>query len=335
MTEVSVVIPTYNRCGLLRRTLPALARQRTEDGLDYEVLFVDDGSTDGTRELLEQAVAEHPGRFRYLPAAHSGSPASPRNRGIREARGRVILLIDDDVIPDDDLVLQHARFHRRSPGSERAALGELYLSPRTRRDPMSLFHSFPYHEIRRRQPALGYLFFWTCNLSLKRSFMVEHGMFDEDAALHPVEDMECGYRLWRRGLHLEFLPEARGEHVHQMRPEAVARKGTRTGEAQFALTLKVPDAGVKERFGVLDGTLPWWLLGWRALRRGAFWLADNPLARALMRRLGAEGPVRTRVTDAYWYLLFRRHMVAGYRSARRAHAASRRPDPAGREMRAS
>jgi glycosyltransferase involved in cell wall biosynthesis len=320
MIDLSLVIPTYDRRGLLERTVPALARQRTERGLEYEILFVDDGSTDGSRDLIERAVEEHPGRFRYLPLAHSGSPARPRNHGIREARGRIVLLLDDDVIPDDDLVLQHWRFHRQNPDPRRAALGELYLSAETHRDPMSLFHSFPYGEVR-RQKALGYLFFWTCNLSLKRSFMLENGMFDEAPALHPVEDMECGYRLSRGGLRLEFLPAARGQHVHQMRPEWVASKGTRTGEAQFALTLKVPDPGVKERFGILDGTLRWRLRAWRSVRRGAFKLVDNPLTLALLRRLGAEGAVRTRVTDAYHYLIFRRHMLAGYRAARLSHAA--------------
>jgi glycosyltransferase involved in cell wall biosynthesis len=325
MIDVSIVIPTYNRSSLLPRTLPALARQQTAGSLRYEVLFVDDGSTDGSRALIERAGAEHPGTFRYLALEHSGSPARPRNHGIREASGRVILLVDDDVIPDADLVLRHWAFHRDNPGAEQAALGELFLSPGTYRDPMSLFHSFPYDEVR-RQKDLGYLFFWTCNVSLKRETMLAHGMFDEDPALHPVEDMECGYRLFGNGLRLTFLPEARGEHVHYMQPEWVARKGTRTGQAQFALTLKVPDLGIKRRFGILDGSLPLPLLAWRTLRRGAFRVVDNPLTLGVLRRLGAVRDERSRITDAYYYLVFRRSMLDGYGAARRAHA-SRARDP--------
>jgi glycosyltransferase involved in cell wall biosynthesis len=323
MIDVSIVIPTYNRSSLLPRTLPALARQQTAGLLRYEVLFVDDGSTDGSRAVIERAAADYPGTFRYLALEHSGSPAGPRNHGIREASGRVILLVDDDVIPDDDLVLRHWEFHRDNPGAEQAALGELFLSPDTHRDPMSLFHSFPYDEVR-RQENLGYLFFWTCNVSLKRETMLAHGMFDEDPALHPVEDMECGYRLFGNGLRLTFLPGARGEHVHHMQPEWVERKGLRTGQAQFALTLKVPDLGVKRRFGILDLSLPLPLLGWRALRRGAFSVVDNPLTRAILRRLGAEQDKRSRITDAYYYLVFRRSMLEGFGTARRAHGARAR-----------
>ena len=211
---VSLVIATYNRMALLPRTLPALIRQDLDPGLTYEVRFVDDGSTDETPNLIARAAASSD-VVHYRRIEHTGSPAAPRNVGLDDARGDVIVLLDDDVVPDPDFVRRHAAFHRRFPGEDEAALGRLYLSDDVRRDPMSLFHSFPYDEAA-RQVRLSYLFFWTCNVSLKVSFARQFGRFDEDPALHPLEDMECGYRLMSAGMRLQFLADAAGCHLHQM-----------------------------------------------------------------------------------------------------------------------
>lgn len=323
MLDMSIVIATFNRRELLPRTLPALAQQTGNAA--YEVIFVDDGSTDDSGKLISEAVRRWPGTFRYIREAHTGSPAHPRNVGIREARGEVILLLDDDVIPDPTLIHEHWHFHREHPDSADAALGELYLPQDVLTDPMSLFHTFPYDEVR-KQKRLGYLFFWTCNVSVKRDFMLEHGLFDEDAALHPVEDMECGYRLFQRGLNLAFLTSARGQHVHKMDARWVAQKGHRTGRANFALSQKVPDRGLKERFGILSLDLPLWLLLWRTIRRGAFRMVDNTFTSWILRHLGAQRPHRSIISDAYYYLVFRRNMVAGYKSALREHRGVSAPN---------
>ncbi len=320
--DLSVVIPTYDRDELLPLSLPALADQRSE-GFAYEVIFVDDGSTDGTGPLIEQAAQRWPGRFRHIALPHSGSPAGPRNTGIAAARGRIVVLLDDDIVPERSLLYEHWCFHQRNPAENVAASGHLYLPPEVRRDPMSLFHAFPYDELPENEP-LGFLFFWSCNFSGKAPFLRQSGSFDEDPALHPMEDMEWGHRLAKAGMKLLYLPAARGSHLHKMKPEWVQRKGTRTGRAQFALTLKVPDRAVKERFGILSADLPPWLILWRMLRRGAFRIVDNPATMAVLRGLGAQRPPRSAITDAYYYLIFRRSMVAGYKGAKREHAADRR-----------
>jgi len=319
MAEISVIIATYNRMELLPRTLAALAGQQAE-GVDYEILFVDDGSNDRSRKMIEAEARRSAGRIRYLYLPHSGSPSRPRNFGIREATGKVVLFLDDDVIADRDLILQHWEFHRSNPGREYAGLGELFLPLDAKNDPMSLFHSFPYDEVRRRD-RLDYLFFWTCNLSLKREFMLEHGLFDEDPTLHPLEDMECGYRLFAHGLQLKFLPSARGAHVHKMNPAAVREKGQRTGRAQFALSGKVPDVALKHRFRILSSDLSTSAYLYRLIRRALASVIDNSLTLALL-RVFAEGPRRNRVTDMYYFLIFRRNVVAGYAAAKKEFQGS-------------
>jgi glycosyltransferase involved in cell wall biosynthesis len=318
---LSLVIATFNRVELLPRTLDALTSQ--DVGQDrYEVIFVDDGSTDGTRRLIEEAARSSP-RIRYVRIDHTGSPSRPRNTGLREARGDVIVLVDDDVVPDRDFVAAHAAFHRRLPADEDAALGELYLLDDVRQDPMSLFHTFPYHEARRSE-ILSYLYFWTCNVSVKRRFMLEHGLFDEDAALHPLEDMECGFRLTRAGLRLRFAPQARGCHRHKMDARGIAAKGIRTGRAQSALIRKVPDVGVRQRFGILSRDVSWPRLAVKFSKRIAFRWTDQRLTHAVLRLLGAESGRRTRVSDLYYYLQFRRAMLEGFYSAEAMASARQR-----------
>src|SRR5580658_8729551 len=112
---LSIVIPTYNRSRLLTQTIPALANQLTVEGLTYEVIFVSNGSTDRSEKLLEQAAAQFPGKFKYTRIAPTGGPSAPRNTGIRAASGDVAIILDDDVLPEPDLVLRHAEFHRKYP----------------------------------------------------------------------------------------------------------------------------------------------------------------------------------------------------------------------------
>jgi len=310
--QVSVVIPTFNREKLLPHTLEALANQR--GGVDYEVIFVNNGSSDNSHALLEQAVGAHPGLFRAYYIAPTGGPSAPRNRGIRNASGEVVIILDDDVIPDPDLVLQHWNFHQANPAPEYAALGEVYVPDNLKTDPMSLFHTFPYHEVANKL-YLEYLYFWTCNISFKRQFMLQYGMFQEDMLYY--EDIVCGYKLANNGMRLCFLPSARGRHLHQLRSTSIPDKGFFTGQWLFTLTQAVPDVAVKERFGILSSEVRTSLLAWKLIKRIAFRITDNPLTRLCLRALGAEHRDRGAITDFYYYLIFRRNMIAGYNSAKK------------------
>jgi GT2 family glycosyltransferase len=87
---VSIIIPTHNRAGLVIRAVTSVLEQTSAD---LECIVVDDASTDGT-EAAVSAIGD--ARLRYLKnTANAGAPAS-RNRGIREARGRYVALLDDD-----------------------------------------------------------------------------------------------------------------------------------------------------------------------------------------------------------------------------------------------
>ena len=105
---VSVVIPTYNRRPILEKCLSALEDQQLAGALqDYEVVVVDDGSTDGTPSWLSEQSHRFP-HVRLIEQEHGG-PAEGRNRGVDHARGDVIVFIDSDLVVTETFLATHAR----------------------------------------------------------------------------------------------------------------------------------------------------------------------------------------------------------------------------------
>lgn len=93
--DISVVICTYNRADILRLALDSLIAQQTQGAFSYEIVVVDDASTDKTHETVEEAAARSDVPIRYARAEGKGV-ARARNRGIEEALGEWIAFTDDD-----------------------------------------------------------------------------------------------------------------------------------------------------------------------------------------------------------------------------------------------
>jgi glycosyltransferase involved in cell wall biosynthesis len=319
--RISVVIPTFNRERLLPAAITALANQTLSAGVTYEVIFVNNGSTDGTDALLEDACRRFPQTIRGIHIPPTGGPSAPRNVGIRAAEGDAIVILDDDVLPASDLVLKYAEFHQQYPEQHHAAIGELYVPESLLEDPMSLFHSFPYDELRGLD-HLTYLHFWTCNVSVKRQFMLVKGMFDEGFLYY--EDILCGHRLAGAGMHLHFWPSARGQHLHQMTAAGLAAKARFLGRWTHPFLERIPDPAAKQRLGVLSTDLPMSAFLRRLAGRGVFRLLDNPLTVGVLESMGVQQSKRSRITDYYYGLIFRRNLLAGYYESKR-HAEAGRP----------
>src|SRR5579859_3487825 len=104
---VSIVTPTYNRRTSLDRLLGALGKQ-TYPADRFELVVVDDGSLDGSVEYLRSLRL--PFRLRVFEQAHAG-PAAARNLGVARAEGRLVLFLDDDVLPLPELIAEHVQTH--------------------------------------------------------------------------------------------------------------------------------------------------------------------------------------------------------------------------------
>ncbi|MDQ7849524.1 MAG: glycosyltransferase family A protein [Armatimonadota bacterium] len=195
---LSVIIPTYNRAELLPRVLENLVRQDLPPEL-YEVLVVDDGSTDETPSLVGARAAVD-GRIRLLRWPENRGRSAARNEGVRQARGEIVVFIDSDVLVRPDFLAHHMDVHRRA---SRAVLcrGPVVAIPDIR--------------LPERLPAtrLSPSYLDTANASLPRSELLGAGLFDEGFRAYGWEDIDLGFRLQRRGLRRVFRPEAVAFHV--------------------------------------------------------------------------------------------------------------------------
>ncbi|HEX8053093.1 MAG TPA: glycosyltransferase, partial [Thermoleophilaceae bacterium] len=223
MTDVTVVIPTRDRWDVLTRTLAALRRQEL-GGVEAEVVVVDNGSRTPAPELPGARVV-----VERTPGA-----AAARNRGIAEARGRIVLFVGDDCLPaDEHLVRGHVEAHA---GAEpRAVTGRIEWDPAIERTAVMDWLERSGHmvdmERLRREPA-GPETFYTGNVSVPRQALLEAAGFDQRFSGYGFEDLELALRLADRGVHFEHRPDLGVLHSHRYalehslaRMEAVGRGG--------------------------------------------------------------------------------------------------------------
>src|SRR5687767_1112400 len=94
--KVGVILCTHNRCDKLATALESVAGSDLPDSVSWEVLVIDNNSTDRTRETVESFVRQQPGRFRYIFETQQGK-SHALNTGIRESDADVLAFMDDDV----------------------------------------------------------------------------------------------------------------------------------------------------------------------------------------------------------------------------------------------
>ena len=213
--QLSVVLATYNRAETVRRTLDHLAKQDL-DPRAFEVIAIDDGSPDDTERVIAEIKTQVPFELSYMRHENRG-PGFTQNRGIRVARAPIVLLMADDIFLAPGALRAHLDAHARHPERESAVLGKVLQSPELTQS-VFLRHWDPFGFVAiEGANELPYYWFWACNVSVKREFMLEHGMFHEPkgrggAAAH--EDVELGYRLHQHGMRLWHEERAFGHHYH-------------------------------------------------------------------------------------------------------------------------
>ncbi len=209
----SVVISTYNRADALPATLDALARQDVPP-TDYEVIVVDDGSSDGTGEVL--AAASPPYRLKTFRLDPNRGVSAGRNAGLGHVTSDCIIFLSDDLLVPRDFISRHTAAHERLSNTwvvgGFAQLPELagssfgrYLEASERR-----------FEQTRRGPAIGDgLYEMTVptarNLSMSRATLERVGLFDERFRV-TCEDQDLAERATRQGI--RFVYDSQLECVH-------------------------------------------------------------------------------------------------------------------------
>jgi len=258
---LSVIIPTRNRPDILQQTLSLLLEQMATADSPTEVIVVDDGSADAARTELRQFLDDQDAGkdVRILEQAPRG-PAAARNLGIGAARGDLVLFLGDDILPCSGLLSAHTDAHcARYPAEHIAVLGLADLAPELCTSPFVQWwrkYNFRYQALLtgKRKPDVGS--FFTNNLSLKRRFLLKHGLFDEAFPDAAYEDIELGYRLSQHGLQVVFVPEARAYHYHPMDLASACRRMETRGR-DYALFKQRTPWPVAPRLWRWLGSGPW------------------------------------------------------------------------------
>ncbi len=259
--EVTIVVPTLNRCDTLAHVLPTLANQTVPPD-KIEILLCDTGSTDGTLDLISRlglpnlSVLTAPGLSR--------GPA--RNLGIGRARASLVLFNDADILASRQLAERHLETHARWPGS--AVVGcEVRVDSLEEYDALSRAHQERRRserpEVRRSgrrisrrtlHPAwkrrLPWFFFLTGNASVSRDALLRAGMFDERFTGYGHEDLDLGYRLRRDGVRIRYEPGAVSYHWHPETLDARLEKMEASGRATVRMYRKHHDRRILWRMGV-------------------------------------------------------------------------------------
>jgi glycosyltransferase involved in cell wall biosynthesis len=206
---LSIVIPTYNRLPILEKCLRALeAQELSQENYikGYEVVLVDDGSTDGTLNWL----ALHKDEFTHLRCFeqdHAG-PAAARNLGVEKAQGDTIIFIDSDLVVLSNFLQAHINAllqGREKLGSDRFFTYGAVINTCNFTNPTAE----PY-----KITDFSAAFFATGNVAIPKHWLEKAGLFDTGFQLYGWEDLELGVRLKKLGLQLIKCPEAVGYHWH-------------------------------------------------------------------------------------------------------------------------
>lgn len=205
----SVVIPTYNRKPILEKCLTALEHQ-VWDGVSsiqgYEVVVVDDGSTDDTVSWLQTRAHGFP-HVRLFEQDHLG-PAAARNLGVEKAAGDTVIFIDSDLVVTEVFLQSHAEALIR--GQKELGSDRLFTYGRVI-NTCNFDHptSEPF-----KLTDYSAAYFATGNVAIARHWLLEAGLFDTRFQLYGWEDLELGVRLKQLGLTLVKCPAAVGYHWH-------------------------------------------------------------------------------------------------------------------------
>jgi glycosyltransferase involved in cell wall biosynthesis len=222
---VSVIIPTYNREAFLRETLQSLAGQ-VWSGEPFEVIVVDDGSSDGTAAIGDEAF---PFPLRYVHQANQGDAAA-RNTGARQSEADILVFVDDDVLVTPDYLRHLVAAHGQA--NDRIIVGTEHLWL----EPSNPLNEGPHLTTAGDQPeSVDMPFAEVCsnNMSLRREAYFAAGMMRDlgFAGSSIWCDVDFAYRAYQQGLvflrstqalcwHRDHVYRSLDSHIRRMREVA-------------------------------------------------------------------------------------------------------------------
>ncbi|MBX9775499.1 MAG: glycosyltransferase [Xanthobacteraceae bacterium] len=230
--KISFVVAMHDHAEDFGRHVDSLVDQ-TLSPSDYEIVFADSCHVLDLRRELERAHARKDPRLQLrYERVSKGGRATAINGGVRLAQARIILLFAHDAIAPRDTAEVHLRFHQENPERNRVGAGSLLVPPALRsrfitwlEQSGELFGAPFRHDM----TSVPENFFYIAHCSIKRDFLLETGLFDENFPAHAWDDFELGCRLSARGMKSSYVGVA-AEHDHNITMRDRRRSMLEAGE---------------------------------------------------------------------------------------------------------
>ncbi len=226
--NVSVVIPAYRARDALRLLLLGLARCTLDGRHSLQVVVVDDGSDDGTGDMVAEVTVGYELTYLFIPRTAESGRAAARNAGIAAATGELVVFVDADQVVPPGFLAAHVRAHEAS--RELVVVGprhdiepvdpEAYaagappvVTGGDHRELLLAVFSDNFNNL-----ATCWYWLFSCNVSVRREYLTAVGGFDTGYRGWGLEDSDLGYRLRRHGLAFAWQPTTvlyhqRAQHV--------------------------------------------------------------------------------------------------------------------------
>jgi glycosyltransferase involved in cell wall biosynthesis len=251
---VSVIVPTYNRASLLKRLLESL-REQTYPADKFEVLVVDDGSTDETPQVVEEFARSAPFAVRYFRQPRKG-PAAARNLGIQQSRGEIVAFVDSDVTVAKDWLTNAVHYF----------LTDKVDGVEGRTEPCGTETPFAHraHNLKGGQ-------FLTCNIFYTRAILKRIGGFDERFRAPHREDSDLAWRVLDAGGRIVFAPDVVAFHPYFPKRPLTTLKSSRCFNTTICSILNIQSVFVTQggfrNYTIIFFIALWWLSLWLLLQQ--------------------------------------------------------------------
>lgn len=244
---ISVIIPAYNAERTIQKCLHALKHQQGVDPSDYEIIVVDDGSTDNTVTICENDEAvrlvhlqDQPDEQGQPGQQGSKGASTARNNGIKVAKGSIVCFTDADCEPTPDWLYS---LIQPFTDSEISGCKGIYATKQS--ELIARFVQIEYEDKYDRLRTQSRIdFIDTYSAGYRRDVLIENDGFDE--LFHYAEDVELSFRLATRGYQFVFQPKAVVYHNHPDTLRAYTNKKFWNGYWRTQTVRRFPERAVKD-----------------------------------------------------------------------------------------
>jgi hypothetical protein len=216
--DISVIIATFNRCFELDQLLNKLEEQTDTEYIKWEILVIDNGSSDNTMNVCEKYMMLDPLKIRYYFEKSKGK-SKALNQGIHLAKGEILAFTDDDCIPDKTWICSVAN-EFKSDQSISVIGGRVELYNKLDWDITTVYHNnkMEINDLHQLFPPL----IIGCNMAIKRQVIRDVGCFDPllgpGSKINAIsEDVDILYRIIKNGYKVVYSPKVLVLHNHGKR----------------------------------------------------------------------------------------------------------------------